>query len=60
MALDTYRKKWGEPSPEMVKTITFRGQRIQGVDVQKEDDVPSRFQCFFFEVDITDITEYCI
>lgn len=52
MALDTYRKKWGEPSPEMVKTITFRGQRIQGVDVQKEEDVPSRFQCFFFEVDV--------
>lgn len=41
MALDAYKKKWGEPSPDMVKTITFRGQKIQGVDIQKEEDVPS-------------------
>ena len=48
MALDVYRKKWGEPSPEMIKVISFRGQRIQGVDVQKEDDASCCLQCSSF------------
>ena len=38
MRIDVYRKKFGEPAPNEVKWITFRGQRIQGVDVQKEED----------------------
>eukprot|EP00435_Cladocopium_sp_Y103_P072788 s728_g41.t1 len=33
MELSQYRKKYGEPDPDSLKFITWKGRRIQGVDV---------------------------
>ena len=38
MRLDIYKRKYGEPSPGQVKTINFRGEKVQGVDIQREED----------------------
>ena len=39
MELSVYRKTHGEPAPGAIKSIVFRGRRIEGVDVQKQEDV---------------------
>ena len=38
MELSVYIKRHGQPRPEDVKTVHFKGKDIVGVDVQKEED----------------------
>ena len=39
MELGAYRQTHGEPAPGAIKSIIFRGRRIEGVDVQRKEDV---------------------
>ncbi len=39
MVLEKYEKKYGKPDPSLIKTIRYRGKVLQGVDVQKDEDV---------------------
>ena len=42
MMLSEYEKRHGKARPEQVKTIVWKGERIQGVDVQRAEDATRR------------------
>jgi len=39
LELAQYEKRFGEAPPDKIKTITFRGKKMRGVDVIEEEDV---------------------
>ena len=40
MSLDVYEKRHGKADPNNVKSLYYKGQWIQGVDIIAEEDVP--------------------
>ena len=48
MELAKYEEKHGPAAPDQIKTITFRGKKMRGVDVIKAEDV----DCICLDTDI--------